>query len=218
MVQKERIRQQELGFKSWGGKRRGAGCKPKGPRPLVTHLPRPELSARHPVHVTLRLREGLPSLRNGHAQKRLEEVFAIAKERLGMRLVHYSIQTNHLHLMVEAKDRQALTLGVQGLSIRVARALNRHWKRVGKVFADRFHAHVLRTPKEVRLALAYVLHNARKHGLTLFGIDPFSSGEWFDGWLDDRWDPRELEPEDPVAPANTWLLRVGWRRHGLIAG
>ncbi|MBK7643330.1 MAG: transposase [Planctomycetes bacterium] len=98
--------------------------------------------------------------------------------------VHYSIQSNHLHLIVEARDRLALSAGMKGLLVRMARALNRVWNRRGSVFADRYHARSLDTPREVRNALVYVLHNSRKHGIHSKGIDPCSSGLWFDGWAE----------------------------------
>jgi hypothetical protein len=99
--------------------------------------------------------------------------------------------------------------------------VNRVFRRSGPVLADRYHLHVLRTPREVRNALAYVLLNARRHaaraGRTLsraFGIDPASSGRWFDGWQNAI---RAAGPSPPVAPARSWLLTVGWRRCGLLA-
>jgi hypothetical protein len=130
------------------------------------------------------------------------------------------VQTNHLHLLVEAKDRQSLSRGLQGLFIRVAKALNRLWGRKGTVFADRYHDHILRTPREVREALAYVLNNAHRHGRrTLYrgrvGPDAYGSGPWFDGWKE-RFTLRGGEGPRSVAAPRTWLLSVGWRRHGLI--
>jgi hypothetical protein len=98
------------------------------------------------------------------------------------------------------------------VSVRIARALNRLWKRSGRVFADRYHAHVLKTPREVRNALAYVLRNASHHGIHLAGPDPCSSGAWFDGW---RGHVCEFVAS-PMPAARTWLLAQGWRRHGLI--
>jgi hypothetical protein len=78
--------------------------------------------------------------------------------------------------------------------------------------ADRFHARLLRTPTEVRNALRYVLHNARKHGVWLGRRpDPCSSGECFEGWEDCS--PRCVRW---LAAARTWLLRVGWQRAGPI--
>lgn len=131
---------------------------------------------------------------------------------MGLRLPHYSPQTNHLHMIAEASDENALSRGMQGLLVRVARALNRLWARKGSVFADRYHARQLRTPREVRNALVYVLHNARHHGLSVPGVDPFSSGRWFDGWS------RKLVfvSRGPGATAKSWLLRIGWRIHGRI--
>ena len=124
--------------------------------------------------------------------------------------MEYSIQGNHTHLLVEVSDRDALSRAVNGLCVRLARGLNKLWKRTGKVFADRFHHRPLRTPKEVYNALRYVFNNACKHGR---GVrrgrpDPFSSGLWFDGW-------RGISAPI-VAPARTWLLTIGWRRGGLI--
>jgi putative transposase len=178
----------------------------------VPHREREELSARHPVHVTVRLRAGLPSLRRGAARAAIERSFRAGGARSGFRLAEYSLQTNHVHLIAEASDKNALSRGMQGLLIRVARALNRLWARRGSVFSDRYHARQLRTPKEMRSALVYVIQNARHHGLRILGIDPYSSGRWFDGWK------RKLAvaARDPGATARTWLLRVGWRRHGLI--
>ena len=119
-------------------------------------------------------------------------------------------------MIVEAKDRPALARGVQGLLIRVAKALNRLWGRRGSVFGDRYHDKVLRTPREVRSALAYVLNNARRHGLRLAqAVDVFASGAWFDGWRE-KFRARSVPEARPVAAPRTWLLRIGWRRHGLI--
>jgi len=211
-----------LPFRSWGGRRRGAGRKPNGPRAGVSHLSRPNLAARFPVHVTLRLRDGIPSLRTGrmHAALRgcLAEANARAEEAGRGRVVHYSIMPNHLHLLWEARDREALSRGVQGLATRMARAVNRVAERRGRVFGDRYHARILKTPREVRLALAYVLGNARRHGLvrgrTREGwVDPCSSAVAFDGW---RIPIVPARFSVPVARARTWLLGVGWRRHGLL--
>ncbi|MEW6074418.1 MAG: transposase, partial [Planctomycetota bacterium] len=134
------------------------------------------------MHVTLRLCSPLPSLRRPGPALALRAAFAAGKERFGFRLLHYSLLANHLHLIVEARDRRALARGMQGLAVRIAKALNRHWGRRGKVFADRYHDHILKNPREVRSALAYVLRNAARHGVAREGLDPYSSGRWFDGW------------------------------------
>jgi REP element-mobilizing transposase RayT len=210
---RSRAKQGTLAFGEWGGARRGAGRKPNGERAGVSHAARTSLASRHPVHVTARLREGLPSLRKRAERETLERAFALGADRFGLRLVQYSIQSNHLHFAVEARDRRALSRGMQGLLVRVARALNRLSGRTGSVFADRYHAHVLRTPREVRCALVYVLQNARHHGIHGHGPDEYSSGPWFDGWREHVVAPRRLSP---AVGATTWLLRIGWRRHGLI--
>jgi hypothetical protein len=138
--------------------------------------------------------------------------FAAGRERFGFRLTEFSMQSNHIHLIAEASDRSALSRGMQGLLVRISRAVNRLWRRRGPVFADRFHSRALETPREVRNALVYVLQNARHHGLRLLGFDPYSSGAWFDGWSTNL----AVAPGSPAVRARTWLLREGWRRHGLI--
>ncbi len=145
-----------------GGARRGAGRKPKGRRAGVPHGPRESVLERHPFHVTAKLCPGLPSLRNTRTLEVLSEAFDVAKQRLGARLVHFRVQRDHLHLLVEATDRRALSRAMQGLFVRVAKALNRAWARRGKVFRDRFHARGLESPRQVRHALAYVLLNGAR--------------------------------------------------------
>jgi REP element-mobilizing transposase RayT len=170
------------------------------------------------VHVTLRLLEAMPSLRQEPVFGVLCDALAAGADRLGMRVVEYSAQGDHLHLIAEARDSQSLRKGMQGLSIRIAKAINRLMNRKGKVFADRYHVRVLRTPREVRNALLYVLNNGQRHAVAAGrrppeGVDPYSSGPWFDGWrepMDHRTVPRVS------VPARTWLLRTGWRRHGLL--
>jgi len=206
------IRQHELGFRTWGGARPGAGRKPSRSRSRVPHVARPGHDARAPVHVTLRLRERLPSLRRSLVRARVFRALGDGRERFGLRLLQFSLQSNHVHLIVEADDRRALSRGMKGIAVRLARTLNRLWKRRGSVLSDRFHARPLRTPREVRSALVYVLQNARHHGLRLLGVDSYSSGPWFDGWKQGI----VLAGDGPGTRARTWLLREGWRRHGLI--
>ena len=134
-----------------------------------------------------------------------------------MRLVHWSVLGNHLHSLIEASDRRALSRGMQGLAVRLAKALNCWWQRAGRVFADRYHSRALRSPSEVRRALFYVLQNARKHGIEPDGADPYSSGPWFDGWLGGECtDPQPVERPTWLRAARTWLLGHGWRRLGLL--
>jgi hypothetical protein len=148
----------------------------------------------------------------------LERTFAAIRSRDDFRLVHYTLQDTHAHLLVEAADAAALGRGMMAVGARLARAVNRVFARCGSVLAERFHIHVLRTPREVRAALAYVLLNARRHARSLVRvvrIDPASSGRWFDGW---RWRPSVAVQDGsaPVSRPRTWLLSMGWRRHGLI--
>jgi hypothetical protein len=136
--------------------------------------------------------------------------------RAGFRLVHFSVQSNHIHLLVEADDARSLASGIKGFEIRVAHGVNRILRRRGRVFADRYHARPLKTPREMCNALAYVVLNGAHHGHT-WGIDPFSSARCFSIW---RWESMvTLLPRHEVSVAwpQTWLLDRGWTRHGLLS-
>ena len=172
---RQRQRPEAFRFRLRGGKRAGAGRKPNGPRAGVRHAPRESLAARFPVHVTWRMHERVWNRRSRRCFTRLRAAFYSAS-RNGFRLVHFSVQGNHLHLLVEAQHARALSRGMCGLGVRVARGLNRVMQRRGKVLADRYHAHILRTPAEARHARAYLLQNARKH-YGVVGPDPYSSHE-----------------------------------------
>lgn len=171
------------------------------------------MSRRHPVHVTLRVCDEVWNLRSRRCFRAIARAFAFGKLRNGFRLVHFSVQGNHVHLIVEADSGEQLARGIQGLAIRVARGLNRVMQRRGDVFADRYHAHALRTQTEVANAVAYVLGNFVRHaaqwGETVRGdwIDPYSSAAIS---AEVTGPPLTVDPQ-------TWLLSVGWRRAQSLA-
>jgi REP element-mobilizing transposase RayT len=190
------IIQQEIRFRTWGGRREGAGrkkCKDSG----VSHLRREALKRRFPVHVTLRVLDHVYNLRSKRCFGPIARALSFARERFGMRISEYAVLGNHIHLLVEAENEQALATGMQGLEIRIARGLNRVMKRSGSVFADRYHSRILRTPAEVRNAVSYVLRNYRKHA-TEWGehLPP----TWRDPYCSST--RREL-----TAPPRSWLLQ-----------
>ena len=212
-----------------GGARKGAGRKPAGARAGVSHRGRASFFKRMPVHVTLRVLSRVWNLRSERAMGVIERAVDRANTEAELGVVHFSVQGEHLHLVVEADDDRALAQGMQGLSVRLAKGLNRMMDTRGKVFADRYHAHVLRTPAEVRNALAYVLLNHRSHmararqELGRASIDRFSSAAEFDGWAGPPRSCASAAREGMVrrrrvtcAP-RTWLLAKGWRRRGLLS-
>jgi putative transposase len=195
---------------TWGGRRRRAGRKASTDRPGPPHETRPSHNRRHPVHVTLRARRGIPSLRGDRAFAALRRSLKAATKE-SFRILHFSVQTDHVHLIVEGDERVALIRGIQGLAIRCARAINRAFGRRGSVWSHRYHARALRTPRETRHGLVYVLLNLRKHLGAGPGIDPRSSAAWFDGWKQ----PVAVPAEDcPVSQPHTWLGAGGWQRGG----
>ena len=177
-TRRQKPKQFDLPLAMWGGKRKGAGRKPKGEKAGVSHVTRERFGRNQPVHVTLRVRRDVPSLRGGRIFKTIRASFAASCEKPGFRLTHFSVQGNHAHLVVEADAKEALSRGIQGLCTRMARRLNRQTSRCGAVFADRYHAHVLRTPRDVRNAIGYVRHTYRHHvgeHVAVTWVDPCSS-------------------------------------------
>lgn len=213
-----------------GGARPGAGRKriPEAKRRVVAHRTRPEHAGDHPVHVTLRAGREAAFLREEIVFRQVREALAAAG-RGTFRVLHFSVQRDHVHLLVEADDGAALRAGLQGLAIRVARAVNRALRRKGKVWGARHHRRELDGPSEVRAALVYVLQNGRKHGVVApTAFDPCSSVAYLVVGFTPEGDRarRELAarqragPIDraPVSPPSTWLARIGWivRGGGLL--
>ena len=166
--------QHEFRFRMWGGKRKGAGRKPVGEKARLRHATRPVLKKRFPVHVTWRMKEDVRWLRKPRVFGALARAFWGGSNRFGFRLIHYSVQGNHMHLLVEAEDEKSLARGMNGLGVRVARGLNKALGRHGKVLDERYHGHILRTPTEVRRARAYLTGNAERHR-GVKGADPYAS-------------------------------------------
>ena len=213
-------RQCVLDLPSWGGRRKGAGPKPAMPdrRPALPHRKRAEQRAYHPVHVTFRMRDHVWNLRSQRAFAVIHGALQAVRRRRDFRITHFSIQGNHVHLIVEAEGNRSLSNGVRAFSIRVARGLNGMMGRRGRVFEDRYHAHVLRTPAEARNAVRYAVGNFESHaarrGKRTSGrwVDPFSSS----AAAVPRLGQGVLFPDPVTSAARTWLLRsaVGERARG----
>ena len=222
-------RQQELAFpNTWGGKRAGAGRKRRSERANVPHRVRPKHHAGHPVHVTLR--SLFRPLRSQHVFPTLCLAVkgATRRDEKRFRIMQFAVQWDHVHLVVEASDRRALSSGVSSVAIRIARYVNELLRRRGRLWADRWHGRELGSPRQVRNALVYVLANFRKHSKTRLrpGVDAFSSAARFDGWR--GFAPGAILPRAGppfhmamarhvvVSKAKTWLGGTGWRRAGLV--
>ena len=171
-----------------------------------------------PALITLRLRDELRTLRDRELFGVVWDAMAAGRERFGGRLVHFSTQSNHIHMIVEAENEKALSRFMSGLEIRIARALNRYLGRSGAVFADRYHPRILRSPRQTRNALNYLFNNDLHHKVgRRTSFDFYSSAPFFDGFNEGpvHW-PRPFVGPPPCVPARAWLLREGWRRAGPI--
>jgi len=197
----KRPKQLGLDFVQHGGRRKGAGRKTTASRPLVSHKARPTFEKPAAVHVTVRVDVHVWNLRSQRSYRLIKACFADALGRFGLRIIQFSVQGNHVHLIVEADSSAALSRGMQGLCIRLAKALNRLMERKGHVFADHFHSRILATPTELVNAIAYVLGNHAHHFGGKPARDAYSSAA-----LDAEGRERVL------SHPRTWLLRSGWRR------
>lgn len=191
-------RQLALPLPKRGGRRPGAGrprtrAHPGLIGPGVPHLARAGFAARNPIHVTQRVQPGVGYLRS---QLRSQMILESLRSAKGIRVIHYSIQGNHLHLIVEASGQPELSRGMQRLATRLAKRLNALAGRSGGVFVDRYHATVLASPRQVRHALRYLRDNFRRHARARLP-QGFS-------------DPLASTPARPLASPSVWLLRVGW--------
>jgi REP element-mobilizing transposase RayT len=207
-----------------GGKRQGAGRKKNGRRLDHAHARRPLLSSRHPVHVVLRTLASVPRLRDRDGYRAMRRVLTRYLGLDDFRVVHLSLQHNHIHLLVEAENQNVLARRMQSFAINAARAINKSNRAYGKVFAYRYHATQITTARYARHALAYVLNNWRHHREDAAHIDaikarldPYASGISFTGWINET---RFACPSGytplPVSPAQTSLLAFEWKRYGLI--
>jgi REP element-mobilizing transposase RayT len=213
------LKQLPLPLKSThGGFRKGAGRKNRSR--LQSHVRRPVLNPRHPLHVTLRMRDGLPSLRKKEVFHCLKEAVRHARGQ-GLSVHHFAILGNHIHLILESQG-SSVSRSLQSLGISFAKRLNHLLKRQGPVFQERYHQHVLKTPSEVKRALAYVLTNESHHsGDEIPEIKPsaFNSAHAFTHWkqLLRRYRLFRPKPSDSwsheiLSPPKTWLLSSGWMR------
>jgi REP element-mobilizing transposase RayT len=205
-------RQQQLGlFPKQPKQKRGRPPK-KGAQ--MSHRARPPVSPDRPHHVTVRVRRGTWNLRSQRCFARIRRALIGVRSRGTFRVVHYSVQGNHVHLIVEGENRRSLSNGMRALLIRMAKQLNREMGVLGSRFEDRYHETVLGSPTQVRNALKYVLGN-HAHHVRGAVVDPYSSGPWFSGWSEavrlPRWVPCA---SPPTSPPESWLLDEGWKKAG----
>src|SRR6267142_591559 len=197
------MKQLTLRIPQRGGKLKSAGRKRKAPRPRVSHKARPRFENPAAVLVTLRVSRGVWNLRSRRCFEAIEACFANARGRFGLRIIEFSVLGNHLHLLVEADSDQSLSRGMQGLGVRIAKALNRVMHRRGSVFDDHYHARLLHSPTQLANAIGYVLGNHEHHYGPSQGDDPYSS--------------LACNRLAVLSRPRTWLIRMGWRRSRVMS-
>jgi len=210
-----------------GGRRRGAG-RPPCKDSLQRHQTRPEFKSTEPLHLNIKLIKGLPTLRAKNKFKLIKRAILKARVR-GLRIIHFSIQSNHLHLLIESENKRELGRGMQSFCISLAKSLNGFLKRQGKVFMERYHLHILKTPTEVRNALRYIFMNFAKHTRTPHCFDAYSTLVCFPDKIKlglarvntyalfknkfnrQKFQEYKEEMNLLLAPAQSWFLNFGWK-------
>ena len=202
-----------------GGRRRNSGRKPKGREAGVAHRARESFDRENANHVTMKVVGGLPSLRTPEAFAVIERALREAKDRFGCAFNQFSVQSNHIHLIIEATSPEALAQGVKGLAVRIARGLNRLWGRTGTLWRDRYHHVVIRSARQMKNVLRYVLRNCERHGVTHVGTpDPYSSAVYF-FWFTDFCPNAAavFAKELPISLPHSELQRERSKTHGHFA-
>lgn len=203
--------------KGWGGKRKNAGRKNRSGK--LSHVKRERVDLKKPLGITLKFER--VSLRN-FATLKAFRVAAHEAKRFYLHVLHYSIQNDHIHLIVEAKDNESLEKGMKSLCGRLGKMIRKDAGGNGPVFKDRYHLRVLKTPTEVKRALEYVLLNTAKHMKVVEHIDSFCSGfafmHWrellgrrFSGLIRESYEEFQRDLRELSSP-QSWLARVGWMR------
>jgi REP element-mobilizing transposase RayT len=208
-----------------GGRRKGAGrpCKKDS---LHRHKSREDFNPKHPLHINIKLEKGLPTLRAKASFKLVKQAILKARQK-GLRIIHFSVQSNHLHLLIESDGKEKLAQSMQSLCTSLAKSINSRLQRKGKVFKDRYHVHILKTLREVKHAMVYIFQNFAKHTKIPNRFDPYSTLICFKEKvllglskvnthkLFKNESERELLKnqmqkliDDPV----TWHLNVGWKK------
>jgi REP element-mobilizing transposase RayT len=219
-----------------GERRKSVGRPKKGFRASERHEKRLRLRADWPAHVILRAHAAIGSLRKADVFHAIREaLITVWKLEESFHVVQFSVQRTHIHMLVEANDRLALAKGMQTFGISAAKHINARIRdengkrRRGPVFPDRYHVKILKSRRQVRNCLTYVLNNWRHHSedqgdrCRTWHIDPFSSAVTFEGWKEreSRDGQRYVQPPSYMEPllcaARSWLLNVGWLKYGLIS-
>ena len=202
-------------FTRAGRRKKRPGPKPRA-FPNVRHRERAVHKRWNPLHVTMRAKSGLPSFRAETLYAAFERAVRRTR-RDDFRVVEFSVQDDHLHLIVEADDNDALARGMKSFSVRANRLFNAALGRGrGQVWGDRYHRRDLTSASQVRNALVYCLANYKKHQRITSGaprIDPCSSARWFHGWTAIR---EHYDGPRPTPEARTVLLQTAWQKYGFI--
>jgi REP element-mobilizing transposase RayT len=237
--------QQPFVFRTWGGKRKRAGRKQVNERKSQPHRTRDAVTPNMAILVTLRVAQSVRRMRRRDAYRAIRRAMLVVLARIDFRIVHLSIQANHVHLLVEADSKLALARGMQAFQISAARRLNAvdidgsGRVRRGSVFPDRYHEEIVTNPTHARHALSYVLNNWRKHkedrvpATKAWVLDPYSTARSFIGWIErvecvdrgeaERWFARAVSPVPeelealPISAPHSWLLREGWKLGGNVS-
>ena len=222
------MKSEQLTFdiKSHGGRRAGSGRKNRSGE--LAHVRREQVSLRTPLHITFKLVRDLPSLRSPAIFTALK-IYAARVRDFGVNVVHFSVQSNHIHMIVEVLNNQSLGRAMRSLAGRLGKMIRDLVKRgsaglpIGKVFFGRYHMRVIRSPLQMRNALRYVLLNFSQHEELIDHLDQYSTASSFTEWrsllrerygalIEDQVESLIIPGQREFGEAWSWLCKVGWMR------
>jgi putative transposase len=199
--------------KGWGGKRKSAGRKNR--TSTVNHMKREKVEAKFPIHITIKLKKGVVSLRGPKMVAAFKASLQKAKKR-GLKVIHFALETNHAHLFAESDGNHQLRSGMASFGSCFGKAARRVTGGKGSVFQGRYHLQVLKSPRQTKNAMAYVLLNHSKHQGAKPYADHMSSAAFFGDWralLGERYRVDQPLPRPEfLAKPSSWLARDGWRK------
>lgn len=140
----------------------------------IRHIAREIIKKSTSLHLTIKVRENKADIKNKQVLKILH--YAIRRSRIkGLRIIHYTLEYNHIHLLVEAADKQTVHQGMQSFGITFAKKINAIKRLKGTVYKHRYHLRKINSPRELKNVLYYIFNNGIHHKRTSTVLDPYNT-------------------------------------------
>lgn len=138
----------------------------------IRHTSREEIFKPSPLHLTVKLKRA--DIQNKVVLRILKH--AIYRSRLqGLRVIHFSLEHNHVHLYAECESNFVLGKAMKAFGVTFVRRVNKLKKIKGQLYKYRYHLRVLKSARDAKNVINYILKNGIKHGRTLKVINAYNS-------------------------------------------